>query len=156
MRYLDANENRVLTVEDFYDGQWTVSFEAPASWEPSWFRMQEEEIRELLDCGSWEPLEHWHVQCFIAGCLPDYDSGAYDTLDAARSGLQDWLEHGAEYDQTYYADDPEAEPYRDDAGDLPETWPYVPAGVDRYEHYLRPEIVKIESCREPDCRHDMY
>ncbi len=70
---------------------------------------------------------HYHVVEFIQGCLNDYDSGPYETLEYAREELEDirrWYEENTDK-------------------------PYKPAGADRYESGVH--VLKIEECNEEDC-----
>lgn len=73
------------------------------------------------------PITHYHIVSFINGCLNDYDDGPYETLQVARAALDAFL----------------------DAND--DTFPWQPAGVDRYEQQGGPYILKIEECTEADC-----
>jgi hypothetical protein len=71
---------------------------------------------------------HYHVVEFINGCLNDYDSGPYDTLEDARGHIKEVINHPCQ------------------AGKI------VPAGEDRYivdDLY----IMKIEECHE-DCEEE--
>lgn len=83
-----------------------------------------------------EKLPHYHVVEFINGCLNDYDSEAYETLDDARSDLSDMVERHNE----------EAAWNRDNGY---RSEPYQAEGTDRYTRGIY--ILKIEECYETDC-----
>jgi hypothetical protein len=72
---------------------------------------------------------HYHVVEFINGCLNDYDSGPFDSLEDAQEVLNDIVKEGNKFPDT---------------DEL-----YVEAGEDRYERGLY--ILKIEVCNETEC-----
>jgi hypothetical protein len=81
---------------------------------------------ECDNCGYVpEVTPHYHVVDFIDGCLNDYDSGPYETLEDARSELRSIMEHPMQLAK------------------------FEQAGEDRYI-YDNIHILKIEKCSQ-DC-----
>jgi hypothetical protein len=79
-----------------------------------------------------EPVEHWHVHEFTAGCLNDYDSGPYRALGDAVEHLERLVrDHNAHEEQEDMRDPDHL---------------YVPAGDHRYEAGIR--IIKVERCTD--------
>lgn len=71
-----------------------------------------------------EATTHYHVVAFMDGCLNDYDSGPYSTIEDAEQDLAWYLESGAMV--------PDA--------------PIEDAGYLRYAN--GPYIIKVEECTE--------
>jgi hypothetical protein len=76
---------------------------------------------------------HYHVVAFVNGCLNDYDSGPYESLEDARKELSEIVDADNAYELEQDSNLWEAE------------------GVDRFTRRLH--ILKIEECHE-DCEEE--
>jgi hypothetical protein len=74
-------------------------------------------------------MEHYHVVCFVNGCLNDYDSGPLESLDDARVALAEYA--NSDTDEFRY---------------------WVPAGVDRYQQHDGLYTLVIEPCCDNECQ----